>query len=72
MVLTSIGATCVLWILGSLVTRPDDEEALVEFYKRARPMGFWGPIARKAGDKALADTIRARLLGYRRNRAFRE
>ncbi len=51
-VLTSIAATCVLWVLVSLLTKPDSEEALVEFYKRARPMGFWGPIARKAGVEA--------------------
>ncbi len=48
-VLTSIGLTCVLWIAVSLLTKPDPEEKLVEFYKRARPMGWWGPIARKAG-----------------------
>jgi len=51
-VLTSIGATCVLWILVSLLTRPDPEEVLVAFYRRAKPMGFWGPIARKAGEQA--------------------
>ena len=48
-VLSSIGLTCVLWIVVSLVTRPDPEERLVEFYKRARPLGWWGPIAVKAG-----------------------
>jgi len=42
---TSIAATCVLWILVSLLTRPDPEEVLVAFYRRAKPMGFWGPIA---------------------------
>ena len=48
-VLASIGLTCVLWIVVSLLTKPDPEEKLIEFYKRARPMGWWGPIAQKAG-----------------------
>jgi Na+/proline symporter len=48
-VLTSMGATCVLWVVVALVTRPEPDEKLIEFYRRARPMGAWGPIARKAG-----------------------
>ncbi len=48
-VLSSIAATCVLWIIVALLTPPDPEEKLVEFYRRTRPMGLWGPIARKAG-----------------------
>jgi SSS family solute:Na+ symporter len=48
-VLSSIAMTFVLWVLVALLTKPDPEEKLIEFYKRARPMGWWGPIARKAG-----------------------
>lgn len=50
-ILSSIALTCVLWIVVALVTRPDPEEKLVEFYKLAKPMGWWGPIAGKAGIK---------------------
>ena len=48
-VLTSMAATCVLWVVVALITKPEPEEKLVEFYRRARPMGAWGPIARRAG-----------------------
>ncbi|MBN2023375.1 MAG: hypothetical protein JW809_11355 [Pirellulales bacterium] len=48
-VLSSIGATCGLWILVALLTPSDPEETLVRFYRRCRPMGWWGPIAAKAG-----------------------
>ncbi len=48
-VLSSIAMTFILWVLVALLTKPDPEEKLIEFYKRARPMGWWGPIARKAG-----------------------
>ncbi len=48
-VLTSMAATCVLWMVVALITKPEPEEKLIEFYRRARPMGAWGPIARKAG-----------------------
>ena len=48
-VLCSIAATCVLWIAVALLTKPDPEEKLIEFYRRCRPMGWWGPIAHRAG-----------------------
>jgi SSS family solute:Na+ symporter len=33
--------------LGTLLSRPEDEEILKDFYKTVRPWGFWGPIVRK-------------------------
>jgi solute:Na+ symporter, SSS family len=33
-------------VAGSLLTKPDDQQVLEEFYLRVRPWGFWGPIAR--------------------------
>jgi SSS family solute:Na+ symporter len=32
---------------GTLLTKPDDEEVLKDFYRRVRPWGLWGPIYRK-------------------------
>lgn len=48
-VLLSIGLTCALWIVVALLTKPDPEHRLIEFYKQTRPLGWWGPIAAKAG-----------------------
>ena len=48
-VFTSMTATTVLWIAVARLTEPESEERLLEFYRRARPLGAWGPIARKAG-----------------------
>ena len=48
-VLSSIAMTFIAWVLVSLSTKPEPEEVLLEFYKRAKPMGWWGPIAEKAG-----------------------
>ncbi|MDP6560379.1 MAG: sodium transporter, partial [Candidatus Binatia bacterium] len=28
---------------------PEERKLLIEFYKKVRPMGFWGPIAKEAG-----------------------
>jgi Na+(H+)/acetate symporter ActP len=33
--------------LGTLLTAPEDEEVLKDFYRRVRPWGFWGPILKK-------------------------
>ena len=34
-------------LLGTLLTRPEDDAVLMEFYRRVRPWGLWGPIHRK-------------------------
>lgn len=34
-------------IAGSLLTPPDEEEVLKNFYRRVRPWGFWKPIQEK-------------------------
>ncbi|PYX93764.1 MAG: sodium:solute symporter [Acidobacteria bacterium] len=34
-------------LLGTLLSQPQDEETLKDFYRRVRPWGFWGPILRK-------------------------
>ena len=53
-VLSSIAITCLLWVCVALLTKPEPEEKLVAFYRQARPMGWWGPIADKAGCQALS------------------
>lgn len=39
-----MGITCLAWIVVTLLTRPEPMETLVEFYRRARPMGLWKPV----------------------------
>ena len=34
-------------VAASLFTKPDNEDTLVEFYKKIRPWGFWNPILNK-------------------------
>lgn len=48
-ILSSIALTALLWIAVALLTKPDPEETLIAFYRKARPLGWWGPIAAKAG-----------------------
>ncbi len=33
-------------IAGTLLTPPESDETLKEFYRRVRPWGFWGPVQR--------------------------
>lgn len=47
-VFASMAATCLLWVAVACATPPEPMEKLVEFYRRARPMGWWGPVARAA------------------------
>jgi Na+/proline symporter len=34
-------------LLGTLLTKPEDDAVLVDFYRRVRPWGFWGPVLEK-------------------------
>lgn len=62
-VLSSIAITCLLWIVVALLTKPEPEEQLLNFYREAQPMGWWGPIAEKAGTRSTGGAPIARGLG---------
>jgi Na+/proline symporter len=34
-------------LLGTLLTKQESDEVLIDFYRRVRPWGFWGPILKK-------------------------
>ena len=43
----SILVVCTLiWVIVALITQPDPDSKLMAFYKRVRPGGWWGPIAK--------------------------
>jgi Na+/proline symporter len=42
-----LGISTIGCILGTLLTKAEDDEVLKAFYRRVRPWGFWGPILRK-------------------------
>ena len=44
-------------IAGVFMGKPADMEVLVDFYKRIRPFGFWGPVKRHC-DQAQLEAIR--------------
>jgi len=54
----SIGISTLLWIVVALATTPERNELLVAFYRRARPLGWWKPIARLAGEPQPATRLR--------------
>jgi len=34
-------------VVGTLLTKPEDDEVLIKFYKSVRPWGFWKPVYEK-------------------------
>ncbi len=48
-------------LVGTLLTRPEDDVVLKDFYRRVRPWGFWGPVLKKV----LAEDP-----GFKRNKDF--
>jgi Na+/proline symporter len=42
-------------IIGTYASKPTNENVLLEFYKRTRPFGFWGPIKDKIKKEKLSE-----------------
>ena len=42
-----VGISLIGCILGTFLTKPEDDEVLMSFYRRVRPWGFWGPVLKK-------------------------
>lgn len=48
-ILLTVAVTTVAWLTVTFLTRPDEPDKLLAFYRKVRPGGFWGPIARLNG-----------------------
>jgi SSS family solute:Na+ symporter len=42
-----VGISLIGCLLGTLLTKPEDDAVLMDFYRRVRPWGFWGPVLKK-------------------------
>lgn len=47
----AMGISTMLWIVVALLTTPERNEVLINFYRRTRPLGCWEPIRRLAGEQ---------------------
>ena len=56
-----LGISLTGCLLGTLLTKPEDDAILMDFYRRVRPWGFWGPVLKKV----LAEDP-----GFKRNKDF--
>ena len=48
-ILLIVAVTTLTWIAVTFLTKPDDPQKLLAFYRKVRPGGFWGPVARMNG-----------------------
>ncbi len=63
--LLTVGATSVIWITTTLLTRPTNDATLVKFYELVRPAGRgWTRIAAMAKVSAAPDSISQAMLGW--------
>ena len=51
-------------IIVTLMTKPVDNEKLLEFYKKVRPKGWWGPIARQVPELVDKSSSKNSWLGF--------
>ncbi len=51
--LIATSASLVGMVVGTYLTKPTDESVLLEFYKKTRPFGLWGPIKHKLNQSVL-------------------
>jgi len=52
-----VPVTIAVWLVVTFATRPVEDERLASFYKKVRPGGFWGPVAR-AHPEVICDGFR--------------
>jgi SSS family transporter len=57
-----VPVTIAVWLVVTFATRPVDAERLASFYRKVRPGGFWGPVAR-AHPEVQCDGFRWSRLG---------
>lgn len=55
--LLTMAICTVIWLIVMYLTKPEKQETLVKFYRRVRPYGFWGPVAKKCPDVKPADSF---------------
>jgi Na+/proline symporter len=54
----SVGTTAVIWLTVMWLTPPEPTAQLCEFYRRVRPYGWWGPIAKLCPEVKVTDSFR--------------
>jgi SSS family solute:Na+ symporter len=63
--LLTVGATSVVWIAVTLLTRPTDRATLVRFYQQVRPAGpGWRPVRAAAALAPSPDSLPQQLLAW--------
>lgn len=60
----TVGTTTLLWMAVMFLTRPEPMATLESFYRRVRPYGWWGPVARRCPDVVVTDRVRDDLKLY--------
>jgi SSS family solute:Na+ symporter len=63
--LSTVGITTVVWVAVSLLTRPEPEHKLVEFYTKTRPdVRGWKPVAARVPELAATRDLGRNLLSW--------
>lgn len=50
--------TTILWVTVALLTKPDPDKLLNDFYQRVHPLGFWKPFRVKHGSAPLSNIVK--------------
>lgn len=62
--LFTVVVSSALWIIVMLLTKPEPDEKLCAFYRKVRPYGFWGPVARLCPDVVVTDSFARDVVRY--------
>lgn len=61
----SVGMTTIIWIAVTYLTKPADDNTLINFYRLVRPFGGgWKEIRKKAGIEPSPDSLPHAFLGW--------
>ncbi|PTX98531.1 hypothetical protein [Opitutus sp. ER46] len=62
--IATLVTTTALWLVVMALTRPEPFATLEAFYRRVRPYGWWGPVARRCPDVTIQDRFARDLVRY--------
>ncbi|MDF1565962.1 MAG: Na+:solute symporter [Deltaproteobacteria bacterium] len=69
-VLVTVSFSTTIWVTVTFLTPPTDDATLDAFYRKVRPLGFWGPVRARCPDVDLTERKWDVALGWATGVAF--
>ncbi|MFC2169270.1 sodium:solute symporter family protein [Acidobacteriota bacterium] len=62
--LMTVGATTIVWLIVTFLTKPVDKDHLIRFYRKIKPGGLWKPISTEVGKEIGSTKLFSGILNW--------